>query len=300
MKKKTILGMPSIAFYIVCTVLVIGLIIGSFYDFQISESLSNKTQIGDFFQKYGNMLSNCMYIIAGTCIFKGLRIKGEKYNLIAWVILILSIFYSIMSSLILSGKYLREVYGYVAKEPNTIFRLVLCFLTLVALSSLLSCFIYKILDDKKSTQLIVIGSIIFVAGLFSIELNEWLKQVGNRPRYKYLITLDNPISEFRNFWQIRPYLNSDSMFQSWPSGHMTYASIMLCLPMLATVLKTKKEWLKYVFFAFACIWIVIFGYNRIHMNAHFLTDVCTAVLLTYCLYAIIYKCATKAFKIEEK
>jgi len=43
-----------------------------------------------------------------------------------------------------------------------------------------------------------------------------------RPRYKYLITLDDPISQFRSWWQMVPNLaGSDDSFKSWPSGNMT-------------------------------------------------------------------------------
>ena len=41
---------------------------------------------------------------------------------------------------------------------------------------------------------------------------------------------------------------------------------------------------------------MVFGDNRIHMNAHFLTDVCFGVLITYCLYAITYKLVFSVFK----
>ena len=53
--------------------------------------------------------------------------------------------------------------------------------------------------------------------------------------------------------------------------------------------KSKKAYLRNLFFAFAIVWIVVYGYNRIHMNAHFLTDVCFGVLITYCLYALTCK-----------
>ena len=44
--------------------------------------------------------------------------------------------------------------------------------------------------DKNSDLLIAVGGTIIVAGLLSDYINVWLKQVGSRPRYKYLITLD--------------------------------------------------------------------------------------------------------------
>ena len=149
MEKKTVLGMPVNAFYVICAVLVLGIIIGSFYDYQISVALSNTTTIGDYHQHYGNIISHLLYPVAGMCLFKGLRKKGSRFNTLAWG--------------------------------------------------------------------------------------------------------------------------------------------MLALPMLADVVKGKKAYLKTLFFAFAIVWIVVLGYNRIHMNAHFLTDVCFGVLITYCLYALTYK-----------
>ena len=77
---------------------------------------------------------------------------------------------------------------------------------------------------------------------------------------------------------------------------MTKATIMLALPMLADTVKCKKTYLKNLFFAFAIVWIVVMGYNRIHMNAHFLTDVCFGVLITYCLYALTYKLVFSVFE----
>ena len=77
-------------------------------DYNISVSLSNKTDIGDFFQKYGNIISHCVYIVAGICVFKGLRKKGEKYKLLANGMLAFSSFWTFYSFLDTSGKYLRE------------------------------------------------------------------------------------------------------------------------------------------------------------------------------------------------
>ncbi len=74
------------------------------------------------------------------------------------------------------------------------------------------------------------------------------------------------------------------------------ATIMLALPMLADVVKCKKAYLKSLFFSFAIVWIAVLGYNRIHMNVHFLSDVCFGVLITYCLYALTYKLVFSIFE----
>jgi len=296
MEKKTLLGMPVYVFYVICAVLLVGIIIGSFYDYQISVALSNTTTIGDYYQHYGNILSHMLYPVAGMCLFKGLRKKGDKYNTLAWGLLCYSLFWTFYSFLDTSGKYLREVYGYEPGEPGSFLPVMLSYLTWVALACLTAWLASRILDDENAELLLAVGGVILLAGIFSEYINTGLKIVGCRPRYKYLITLDDPRSEFRNWWEMIPYLKDESSFRSWPSGHMTKATIALTLPMLADVLKCKKAWLKKLLFAFAIVWIVVLGYNRIHMNAHFLTDVCFGVLITYCLYAVTYRFVFSVFE----
>ena len=110
--------------------------------------------------------------------------------------------------------------------------------------------------------------------------------MGSRPRYKYLITLEDPISQFRQWWQMVPNLaGSNDNFKSWPSGNMTIAAMMLSLPMLADAVKNRSAKKNAVAFAIACVFVALYGYNRIHMTNHFLTDVCFGTLITYLIYA---------------
>ena len=132
--------------------------------------------------------------------------------------------------------------------------------------------VVKLADDSDPDKLIAVGAAILVAGIAADNVNLWLKQVGSRPRYKYLITLDDPISEYRSWWQMVPNLaGSNDNFKSWPSGNMTIASMMFSLPMLTDVLKNRSAKRNGIAFALACIFVLLYGYNRIHMTNHFLT-----------------------------
>ena len=240
MTKKCVLGMPGNMFYMICSILSIGIIIGSIFDYQISVALSNTTAIGDFHQHYGNIISHLLYPVAGMCLFKGLRKKGSIFNTLAWGVLGFSLFWTFYSFLDTSGKYLRAAYGYVPGQPGSLLPLALSYMTWMALACLTAYLAYLILDDENADMLLAVGSVILLAGIFSELINTGLKIVGCRPRYKYLLTLDDPASEYRNWW--------------------------------------------------------VLGYNRIHMNAHFLTDVCFGVLITYCLYALTYKLVFSIFE----
>ena len=47
-------------------------------------------------------------------------------------------------------------------------------------------------------------------------------------------------------------------------------------------------------FALACVFILICGYNRIHMTNHFLSDVCFGTLNTTLLTAVICQAFVRA------
>jgi membrane-associated phospholipid phosphatase len=78
---------------------------------------------------------------------------------------------------------------------------------------------------------------------------------------------------------------SNDNFKSWPSGNMTIACMMFALPMITDVFKKRSEKKNLIAFIIACIFVVIYGYNRIHMTSHFLTDVCFGTLITYLIFA---------------
>ena len=69
MNKKKILGMPIACSIGIVAFCLLGIIIGSFKDFEISTALANKTELGTFFANYGSYLSYCLYPAAGMCIF---------------------------------------------------------------------------------------------------------------------------------------------------------------------------------------------------------------------------------------
>ena len=60
---------------------------------------------------------------------------------------------------------------------------------------------------------------------------------------------------------------------------------MFSLPMLADAVKNRSAKKNTVAFAIACVFVALYGYNRIHMTNHFLTDVCFGTLITYLIYA---------------
>ncbi len=287
MKRKTILAAPAAGFWAVVAVCLIGIGVGSVYDFGISEALADKTELGAFFATYGSYFSYCLYPAAGACLFVGLREKGEQYRMLARTLLVLGFFMAVYYSNSYNGKAVRALFGYRAGESPAMLS-VLCWLFWAALYAWVPFATVRLADGRNPDRLIAVGAAILVAGIAADNVNLWLKQVASRPRYKYLITLEHPLSEYRSWWQMVPNLaGSDDNFKSWPSGNMTIASMMFSLPMLADVTKRRSEAKNLCCFLIACAFVLLYGYNRIHMTNHFLTDVCFGTLITYLLYAAV-------------
>ena len=285
MKKKTIMAVPAACFCCVAAVCVIGIILGSLFDFQINAKMANVTKIGSIFAAFGCYFSYCLYPAAGMCLYKGLKKKGLP--MAGTVLLIAGWFLAVYYTNSYSGGKVRDLFHYTAGESSP---------WISALSWLIIALLYvwpmiagsKLLDETDADKLVAVGAAILIAGVLSDNVNLWLKQVASRPRYKYLLTLDDPISEYRNWWQMRPNLaGSNDSYKSWPSGNMTIASMMFSLPMLADAMKKRSSRKNVICFVIAAAFVALYGYNRIHMTNHFLTDVCFGTLITYLIYSVV-------------
>ena len=118
MNKKKILAVPEVCFWSVAGICLLGIIIGSVLDFRINELLANKTSLGTLFATYGSYFPYCLYPAAGACLFVGLKKKGERYKLLAWVLLVIGFFMAVYYSNNYNGKAVRALLGYSAGESS--------------------------------------------------------------------------------------------------------------------------------------------------------------------------------------
>lgn len=74
--------------------------------------------------------------------------------------------------------------------------------------------------------------------------------------------------------------------------------MMFSLPMLADVTKKRNGSRKFRCFISACVFVLLYGYNRIHITKYFLTDVCFGTLITYLIHAVVSKALLPAEKAD--
>jgi len=194
------------------------------------------------------------------------------------------------------GDKVRTLFGYNKENPNYGLAFASYLFWIVIYSWIPPLFNY-LLDDSSPELLITIGASILVAGIVSDAVNQWLKQVASRPRYKYLLTLEDPKSEYRNWWEWKPYFaGSNDSFKSWPSGNVAIASMVFALPLVLSNIKKTNKIVVYSSFALASIYVCIMCYNRIHMTNHYLSDVAFGALCTYLIFAVVTYAFTNKYQ----
>ncbi len=286
MRKKTILAVPAACFWSVIAVCIIGIAIGSFCDLDISKALANKTEIGTIFATYSPFFAYCLFPAGGACLYTGLKKKGDSRKRLGLLLAVFSWFMAVYFSNSYFSKNVRPMFGYSVEEGTAFLSSAASWMLWAVLYAWVPFATCRLLDDSDPTKLILVGAALLIVCFMADVSMQWLKQVGSRPRYKYLLTLEDSASEFRNWYQMIPNLaGTNDNYMSWPSGHMSIVSVLFALPVLTDCMKNHSRKKNLIAFGLVCVFILLCGYNRIHMTNHFLSDVCFGVLIVSSLTA---------------
>ena len=104
------------------------------------------------------------------------------------------------------SKNVRMMFGYSVEEGYVLLPSVGSWLLWAVLYAWVPFAVARLLDDSDPVRLILVGAALLIVCIMADSSMQWLKQVGSRPRYKYLLTLEDPVSEFRNWYQMIPNL----------------------------------------------------------------------------------------------
>ena len=295
---------------IVIGVLVIGFILGSFFDLQINEALFQKNNgFGLFMASFG--VYPCyagLAFIGGGFLSTTLRRK----ELPLWA-KILSYTLSAAAygmSIYLCGKEWPSVNGYNTPELAWLSYLICAILfggVYVA-----AYFVCRKGDPRILWNAIMVMTVIFVLALLPAGFA--IKLVIHRPRYRYLVRTG--AVGFCNYWEncsnykdlIEQYKDTGiegfpilkEEFKSFPSGHSGTGMIMaMFLPMASFFfpkLKGKEVLLFYIGVAFGFLMM----FSRILVGAHYLTDTCMGSLFVMVIFYIVNEFAIRKKVFEAK
>jgi membrane-associated phospholipid phosphatase len=293
MKHKFLSNRERVSIIAVIALLIALTIIGSFYDYKISNSLylgqqPNENPFGILFAFIGIAPTFVGWSFLGASIIclskKQTDCKINKKCLTAFAIFlfVLSFFYfcNTLTMVNSSAFSVHWAIGY----PIGIATLLL--------ASVLGYKMSKRSENPELLKKVLLLSIVSVAVMVVIMST---KGIMGRPRFRFVLEYANP-DYFRNWWQsgkdIKASFGNAAVgdeFASFPSGHSAYSMFAIFLfPAFADYngkLKKQKGLLAFLGLAWWCLTAL----SRITVGAHYLTDVCIAALVTVIAWLAVNK-----------
>lgn len=295
----------NLKYLIIFGVLIILLILGSFFDLQISKLLADlepnqyysKNIFAVFFEIFGEMPIYIVPSIALGCLYSSIRTTqkiSKKLKIIAYVLIVVALlglnYYG-------SHKLLKYLSIHICAINNKSFLEVLFGIWFSALWVYLSSKI-----KSKNLKAVVICSLIVVlTAIFSQVIVQLVKPLFGRARYR-LMNITGDFSEFSNWYQInigkkvsleQLQLGAEADgYKSFPSGHTAGAGVVFALMAIPVFFNVKPS-TKIIINLCTLLFVAIVAFSRIVMGAHYLTDVTMGAIITMASYLLALFIVTK-------
>jgi membrane-associated phospholipid phosphatase len=271
---------------VVLAVAILGIVLGSFFDLQISTAIASADNgFALFLSAIGPTIAFAsISAIGGGFIRFALKKDYPIYlRIIFWVLAIacyaVPIYYT-------GGEYFG-LNGFNKTDLEWLGYLIVILPELAALVG--GYFLFRNCENKNMWIIFII--IIVLLTIIILGIVSPLKDVVHRPRYRLIAKTG---VEFHNWWEpCKNYkeliaLNNTSVdnFKSYPSGHTTEASILLFTTTFLPLAGDKYKKYQLPLFTCSCALIVIVAFARILAAAHFLSDVSTGATIVVLILLI--------------
>lgn len=272
----------SLAIFAIC---LIFFIVGSFVDLEVSKNIYDRTDFGTFFANYGAFIPYFTYAFAGGLFFVAFRKKGNKKA--AWGLLVFSYLVAMFFALIYMGPAMRSTFGF--GDGNYWGPFVLSFFYVFILFAWIPPLCIFFIDDSNPKLLIKIALLILLAGLLADGVNMMLSSIISRPTFEHLRMQKNYYENYQGWWIMNPFqAGTDASLRSAPSIGVMTATMVCVLPLASKVFRYRFKYLEWVLLCLCTVFIILSGYNVIHMGNGFMSDVAFGACLTYVIYLIVY------------
>lgn len=259
--------------WIVGCLLLVSLLIGTFFDYQIASFIFKKDNgFSYFFEHFAPVVFGSILIIAGNLVFIPLlKVEGvSKLKLSLFGVLgVLFCAFGILM-IVVYGKLLGGVYAII-------------FIPIVFI-------MVRKIPVHLSKQYHFVGLAIILTAFTSMMIVENIKPIVGRVRFRSM--QENP-SLFTNWYQINgsKFLSSVPLkeeIKSFPSGHSQWAGTTLTLSLIALANPKWRNKEKLIFSG-SLIYALTVMLSRMMQGAHFLSDVTVGFGTAFVCYLIFRK-----------
>ena len=267
---------------IVLAIFLVGIIVGSFVDYQLSNAIfSRNNGFGLFMSAIGTIPGYMILAVLGGGMFT-IAFKNKEYKLIWKIILYVAAVALFIFPIYYAG---REFFG-----PNGFYdekKVWVGYLIALPIASGCGYLGYEITRKSTTPYLWLIYAIlaffIFMSLVPGVSL---LKAIFHRPRFRTLTLFDD--INFHNWWE-RCANYKDLMaahdilseeFKSFPSGHAGASAVFMLGVSILPIVDNKFKKVQLPLFYVGLCWTLFVSFTRILVGAHFLSDVSMGGLLT--------------------
>lgn len=266
-------------------VAIIGVILGSFLDLQISTAVASPTNGFALFISAICPTFGFAVVAAMGGGFISFIVKG-KYPIVLKVLFGILAACCFGVAIYFPGGEYFGVNGFYGAAPEWVGYLIV--IIPEAAAAFGGYLLFK--DCKNDKMWIVFVAMIVMLCLVLLGLVTVLKGIMHRPRFRLLITTDRV--SFHNWWEplknyneLKESFSSDD-FKSFPSGHTAETSIALVGIAFLPLADEKFEKIQLPIFLGGCGLVLLVAVARIFAAAHFLSDVSMGATLMIGLLTI--------------
>ena len=265
--------------FLVSSVFAVLLLVGSFYDLQISEAVGDgASYYGIIFASFGEVPADLALAGGGFLLILCFDRKKKVFAAIEWLVGLAAILFG---AFLCANSMHREenglVWSWLIAAPVA--------LAIISAGVVAIYFLARGFDRKTIFRLALA---LLIATGAEMALINIIKIPWARPRYLFL--QEYGLSYFRNWWEAgfpcqSSFPSAGDLLKSFPSGHAGGATLILFLPtLLAGKPRLKKLQPLWIGLAFA--YIALLAFSRIVNCAHFLSDVAVGFYISYLAVAV--------------
>ena len=269
---KKIFNIPVFFFLILGALSITGIIIGVFFDYQISQNVvSTSLFMGRFIESFGMLFGQVALNLSGVLFYKALKDSDNRFLAIlggSLFIIFLSVSVYLTGNCLDEGRIAYKMYGFTVP---TFF----AYLIGLVIQMPFTIFGFLAIDEKDKDLLLRVAIAISLTILLQYAIIHILKPFALRPRYRYLIDpeLNTNNEVFLPFYQFNFNAVKDDFHASFPSGHSGMANTSYALLLLVPLMKRHRYFYQALFFVIALSSSALVCVMRVMYGAHFVSDV---------------------------